>query len=71
MEIIDQDEESITLKIKKKDVVLIKNVFREVCCGAYALDTVEFDTLLGSDQKYTDDLLFEFQKIMDDNSIVE
>ena len=68
----EQYEHKITIDIKKKDILLIRNILAEVCYGAHPVkEEGRFEKLFGSTEKYAGDLCFFFKKTMDENDIVE
>lgn len=64
---------SVAVELKKRDILLIRNILREICYGGHPMLEVEFETLLGNgfNKKYVGNLCTFFRKIMDENGIVD
>lgn len=63
--------EAIKIELKKRDILLMKNVLGEICYGANPMLDVEFSTLLGFNKEYVEKFCAFLKNFMDENDISE
>ncbi len=64
MNILKNDNSGVTVEITKNETVILNNALNEICNGSYAIDEIEFQTLVGATKKEVVELLEELNKLL-------
>ncbi len=63
MNIIKKSSDSVVVELNKEELLILNNALNEICNGSYAIDDVEFATLIGATKEEVMKLLDIVNKI--------